>query len=291
MAANEFKAVKRAEGDPMPYEIERGSLHETAAGTLPSIWLPEPVFDAVEGVTSRARVALWPEEMMRFLSPDEEVDDVSLTWLQRCVPLDFGAHCYNVAMRYRAPEDHELRLSAFKAAEVLYRWAAAAGNVVAVANLGYVYGYNRCEGEYWDRALRMLEGDETARAWECPHEEWAYRCYRYAADHGDEESCYKLGDMLRWGRGCEVDEEAALGRYHEAYERSKDTEMPWWGPAALRLGTCYEEGIGCELDRERAHEFYGIARDGLADMVEAGDWFYKRSLGQAEEGFARTAAR
>lgn len=156
-----------------------------------------------------------------------------------------------------------------------------------MVNLGYIYSYDRCENEYWDRTLRIINGDDDAYAWQCPHDEWAYQCFAYAAGCGDAEACYKLGDLLRWGRGCEKDEAAAFRWYREAYEKAKDEDGPWWGPAALRLGTCYEEGIGCEPDFELARMWYGIARAGLAAMVDAGDWYYKRSLKQAEDGLLR----
>ncbi len=77
------------------------------------------------------------------------------------------------------------------------------GNAMADDDLTYVYSYDRCEGNYWDS---VAAGAKSPR----PEErqsiaERAFAHCRVAAESGIAESCYKLGDFLRDGRGCEKD--------------------------------------------------------------------------------------
>ncbi len=115
----------------------------------------------------------------------------------------------------------------------------------------------------------------------------AYECFTYAAEHGEPESCYKVGDMLKHGRGCEVDLEAAKKMYERAFELGKSDDPVLWGAAAFRLGNCYEEGLGCEPDFSRALSWYEKAETGLEIAVKAGNWYYEKSLKGARDGVLR----
>lgn len=273
-----FRDIPQKRCDMPVFEFDFFEVRDTPAGRLPLIWVTVPLYDAAdgEGPLKRDRIDCWPQAHLADADADADI------------PLRYGSWYYNEAMRYQAPDEHELRIEAFQSAEVLYRWAAAAGSVQAVCNLGYIFSYDRCENEYWDRTLRIIEGDDDAYAWECPRDEWAYACYAWAAARGHDEACYKLGDFQKWGRGCGRDEVAALASYQRAYDLSKDSPDGFsWGPAALRLGSCYEEGVGCDPDFEQARHWYGVARAGLSIIVNNGGWYYKRSLKQAEDGAAR----
>lgn len=273
-----FRDIPQRACETPVFEFDFGCFHETSAGILPSIWATVPRYDSTdEEPLERNHIDRWPESIY---AGDYEGEDGSR-------PLEYGSWFYNEAMGYQAPEEHEMRVEAFQSAEVFYRWAAAAGNVQAVVNLGYIYSYDRCEGEYWDRTLRIIQGDDDAYRWMCPRDEWAYACFAYGAKHGNDEACYKLGDFQRKGRGCTKDETAAFRSYQRAYELSKSFGNGSWGPSALRLATCYEEGIGCDPDFEQARSWYGIARAGLSIMVNNGVWYYRRSLNQAEDGAKR----
>lgn len=279
-AAQRLDAPDQAVTEAPIFNIALGPVCETPAGWLPSVCVTVPAYESAEvpGTLERSFIDYWPETTYE----DDDPDDA-----RQGRPLEYGSWFYNEAMKYQAPELHRLRIEAFQAAEVLYRWSAAAGNVQAVVNLGYIYSYDRCEGLYWDRVLRALEGDAAAGAWECPRDEWAYACFAYGAEHGNDEACYKLGDFQKQGRGCLPDEAAAFKSYQRAYELAKTWNNGSWGPSALRLGTCYEEGVGSDPDFEQARHWYGIARAGLSIMVNEGAWHYRRSLKQAEDGAKR----
>lgn len=278
--AAKYRDIPQKRCDMPVFEFDFDGFHETRAGRLPSVWVTVPLYRATDesDPLHRDRIDIWPPDYL---------DEDDATYPDGGVPLKYGSWYYNEAMRYQAPDEHEMRVEAFQAAELLYLWAAAAGSVQAVVNLGYIYSYDRCENGYWARTLRIIEGDDDAYGWECPRDEWAYACYRYGAEHGHAESCYKLGDFLKWGRGCAKDETAALASYRRGYELSKYDGDGYWGPPALRLGACYEEGIGCDPDFEQARHWYGIARAGLSIVVNNGGWYYQRSLKQAEDGAAR----
>ena len=59
------------------------------------------------------------------------------------------------------------------------------------------------------------------------------------------------------------------------------------GPVHLRLGDMYLDGIGTEVDPERALINYNIAEISLFKMVKNGDYMYKKSLQSAIEGQQR----
>ena len=117
--------------------------------------------------------------------------------------LDAGADYYNEAMSCDWRTERRRRVECFQAAEVLYLHASRLGNAMADDDLTYVYSYDRCEGNYWDS---VAAGAKSPR----PEErlsiaERAFAHCRVAAESGIAESCYKLGDFLRDGRGCEKD--------------------------------------------------------------------------------------
>ncbi len=173
-------------------------------------------------------------------------------------------------------DEHDLRVDCFRAAELLYLHAADHGNTVAYANLGYVYSYDRCEGLYWDAK------PETPY----PTEQRAFECYSVAANKGDPESMYKVGDLLLSGRGCEPDAKRAYGLFLQSYELGKG-EPVVWGSAAFRLGQCHEEATGCEQSFELALQWYRLAVTGLDIAVNSGDWFYEKVLAAAKKKVAR----
>lgn len=121
-----------------------------------------------------------------------------------------------------------------------------------------------------------------------PHLEKAVEHYRAAAEAGLAEACYKLGDMLRDGLGCEIDLDEAYQWFTKAYELGKDDAPVIWGSAALRLGRAHEEGEGCEQSFSEAITWYERATTGLSIAVRGGEYWYRGALRRAESGLART---
>lgn len=234
---------------------------------LPSIWVTLPAWDEEGNYLGRDRVELYPP--LSFGPPLDGDGEEALY---------YGSGYYNEAMGYTDPADHDKRVDCFRAAELLYRHAAARDNVMACLNLGYVYSYDRCEGRYWvDPAERAPDGADGQAAY--PREARAFECLAIAADAGIPEACYKLGDMYKHGTGCEPDAVAAHNCYVRALELASSRELPViMGSIALRLGGCYEEGFGCEQSFSRALQMYRDAATALEVAVDGGETWYEKAL-------------
>lgn len=238
----------------------------------PGVWITERVTDGQGKVLGRTYMMVYP-----FEDPDEGGAEA----------MRYGGRYYDEGMGYADPADHRVRIACFQAAELLYLHAAERGNPFAWLCLGYVYSYDRCEGDYF-RDLRHAETKEDyTRAY--PREQRAFECFDKAASHDLAEGCYKLGDMYRDGIGCTPDVRSAFEEYGRAFELGQRDAPVIWGSAALRLGDSAENGFGCVQSFSRAHKWYEKAATGLEIAVRSGDWYYERALARAHAGIKRTA--
>lgn len=238
---------------------------------IPSIWVTRRVFDDAGNCLGRTYIMVYPFE--------EESDP------HGDIALSYGADYYREGMSYSDPEDHETRIQCFQAAEILYLHAAAKGNAIAYANLGYVYSYDRCEGKYFVDHRFSETTEDYHRPY--PREQRAFECFSYAAEHGDAEACYKLGDMYKHGIGCNPNASEAFKWYAKAFELSGRGQPSVWGSAALRLGDAHENALGCEQSFEKALQYYQQAEIGLDIAVRSGDYFYKRVLANVRSAIKR----
>ncbi|MBP3894662.1 MAG: sel1 repeat family protein [Atopobiaceae bacterium] len=204
---------------------------------LPVVWTTVQQHEPTD--TSTGRNCIW-----RYDPADDPDSDQALA---------YGSDYYNEGMSCDPMTEHERRIMCFQAAELLYLHASRKGNPIGDLNLGYVYSYDRCEGRYWNRGAASdapVTAEEIAAALEgrrapFDHEAHAYEHFRKAAEADVAEACYKLGDLLREGRGCDTDMEEAFEWFSRAYALGRDEHPVIWGSAALRLGRAYEEGEGC----------------------------------------------
>lgn len=238
---------------------------------IPYIWITAQVIDEDGNVIGRTYITVYPFEE----EPDPDGD----------IALSYGANYYIEGMSYTDPEDRETRIQCFQAAEILYLHAAAKGNVIAHANLGYVYSYDRCEGRYFVDHRSSETEEDYLRPY--PREQRAFECFSYAAEHGDAEACYKLGDMHKRGTGCNANPLKAFECYAKAFELSSKERPTVWGSSALRLADAYENGLGCEPDLEKALRYYQQAEVGLDVAVRSGEHFYTRTLANARAAIKR----
>lgn len=199
--------------------------------------------------------------------------------------LRYGSGYYQEGMSCDPVFENEKRILCFQAAELLYLHASEKGNVIADCNLGYVYSYDRCEGDYWEKRTTWETEEDYRRPY--PHLEKACEHFRKAAEAGIAEACYKLGDLLRDGRGCDVDFDEAFEWFVRAYDLGKFEAPVVWGSAALRLGRAFEEGEGCIQSFDKALVWYERAATGIDIAVRAGEDWYRGALRRAEKGLAR----
>lgn len=255
---------------PAPvFEIDQ-SWYETDE-PIPRIWVTEPVFDSDGEQCGRTYGMPYPWEG----SPDP---DGSLA-------LNFGADYYREAMSYSDAADRQSRIDCFRTAEILYLHAAARGNVDAHLNLGYIYSYDRCEGHYYVDHRRTEDVEDYMRPY--PREERAFECFSFAAEAGDAEACYKLGDLHKHGTGCEPNADEAFAWYARAFELKDGTPPHIWGSIALRLADAYENGIGCTFDLQKALDWYKKAEAGLDIGVRSGATLYNRTLANVRAAIKR----
>lgn len=216
---------------------------------------------------------------------DESLPETDLDDADGSTALYYGACYYDEGMSYTDSSEHDKRVAYFRAAEALYRRAADRGNAVAFLNLGYVYSYDRCEGHYWRDSTTLEGGEDHGRLY--PREKRAFECFKIAAETGICEACYKLGDMYKYGTGCEPNAVAAFRWYLRASQIAVQETPAILGSIALRLASCHEEGFGCAQDFGRALEWYRCAVVGLDAAVDTGDTWYEKSLAGARAGVKR----
>lgn len=237
---------------------------------LPAIQTTVPLLDENGSYIGRVYDSHYP----RMGNPDPDGD----------LALSLGARYYEEGMEHRSADERETRIECFQAAEILYLHAAAKGNATAYANLGYVYSYDRCEGRYLGNRHDAKENDGSPY----PREKRAFECFSYAAERNDVEACYKLGDMLKRGIGCEADPFEAFAWYRRAYELGENNEQSHiLGSIALRLGDACEHGIGCEADLDKALWWYERAKVALSIGVNSGAHYYAGTLEGAKGSIAR----
>lgn len=149
-----------------------------------------------------------------------------------------------------------------------YELSAANGCVQALSNLGYCY--------YYGRSIPV----DYHKAYEC-----FLKAYLLEGRFMPE-TCYKLGDCFRHGRGVSQDPLLARRLYEEAYDNAwrptvssfKSIDVSWsrrlmGADAAARLGDCYRLGIGGSADLKQAAKYYRIAAAGFKRKIEFGDCF------------------
>lgn len=181
--------------------------------------------------------------------------------------------------------------SDFTKAVKYYEASAAKGCVRALCNLGYCHYYGRNIPVDYEKA---------------------FNCFLKAyilAPYEVTEACYKLGDCFKGGRGVSPDPAVAFELYEQAYRNCRSPDagafkgvLHGWdtrlsgADAALRLGDCHLNGIGCARDAKRAVHFYRIAVAGFKRRVELSDCFAsgllesaKKRLAEAQD--ARTGKR
>ncbi len=235
----------------------------------PDVWISIQAEEPTADYTGR--------NCVQHYTPDKDPDGYHA--------LDLGADYYNEGMSCDPETEHEKRVLCFRAAELLYLHAASKGNTWGDLCLGYVYSYDRCEGAYWEKTLDRKTDEDLATPY--PHLQKAFEHYRVAARADIAEACYKLGDLLRDGRGCEVDLTEAFDWFYRAYQLGKGENPVIWGSAAQRLGWALEEGEGCAQSFEEAQSWYERATTGLGIAVRNGESWYRGTLARAERGLTR----
>ncbi len=201
------------------------------------------------------------------------------------IALSYGADYYREGMSYTDAEDRHARVECFQAAEILYLHAAAKGNVDAYVDLGYIYSYDRCEGHYFVDHRETENVEDYTRPY--PREQRAFECFSYAAEHGDAEACYKLGDLCKRGVGCEADPEKAFAWYTRAFELKDGMPPHVWGSIALRWPTHTRTASAARSTPKRRWSGTRRRKPGLDIGVRSSAHFYTKTLANTRAAIKR----
>lgn len=217
----------------------------------------------------------------------------------------FEASLFNLAVEfYREGMDshdgmsHQRRLGNFKFAELMFIRTAREGEGRAHIYLGNLYERDSCDGDYWGHQDQVVIGDDGYPVRPAPmttemREQFAYHHFALAAADDSAEGCYKLGDMLRDGKGCKRDPVQALAWYRNGYDlAATEGDAINEDRAARRIARLLEEGTGCPQSFEEAYVWYERAVSCLKPSVRTSELageesWHSESLRHAEEGLAR----
>lgn len=136
-----------------------------------------------------------------------------------------------------------------------YTIAANGGCRQAQENLGYCYYYGRdTEVDY----------------------KKAFHYFALGAFDGHICSLYKIGDMYRNGYYVEKNENEAFYIYRRCADTMHSDALPLVGAdVMMRMGDCYFEGIGTEIDYKVALEYYQKAEHLFYERLIEGDFMIK----------------
>ena len=158
----------------------------------------------------------------------------------------------------------------FRKAVDLYDLAAEHGNRQAQENLGYCYYYGRDMDVDYEKAFHY---------------------FALGAFDGHLVSLYKIGDMYFNGYYVKKNEREAFFIYNRCLQMAGEEDTRYVsGPVHLRLGNMCLNGIGTEQDPQQALLHFNIAEIMLLQMVQDGDYMYKKSLRDAIDGQKKARA-
>lgn len=126
------------------------------------------------------------------------------------------------------------------------------GEMYAANSLGYIYYSNRL-GQ--------------------PDYENAFHYFSIAANCGITEAQYKLSDLYRKGHGVKKDLDKAFSLLEPLYDKLlKQYQNGWYecsfADVALRMGYCYEQGLGCPQDLIKAKEYFETAKEAIDKRIQ-----------------------
>ena len=172
-----------------------------------------------------------------------------------------------------------------------YEEEVAEGNADAACDIGSLYYTGRCGEQSYTKAMKYYTisakggcrqaqenlgycyyyGRDTAVDYEK-----AFHYFALGAFDGNIRSLYKIGDMYRNGYYVEKNQQEAFRIYRRCVETMTEFAIPEVGAdVMMRMGDCYFEGIGVEVDNKLAMEYYQKAERMFFDRLEDGDFLIK----------------
>lgn len=159
----------------------------------------------------------------------------------------------------------------YKKAVEYYTIAADGGCRQAQENLGYCFYYGRDIPVDYEKAFHY---------------------FALGAFDGHLRSLYKIGDMYRNGYYVDKNEAEAFYIYMHCVDGLNEDNISYvGGDIMMRVGDCFFNGIGTEVDNKQALKYYQLAEQMFYERLETGDFLikncYKRVLKNQEEARQR----
>lgn len=172
-----------------------------------------------------------------------------------------------------------------------YEEELAGGNADAACDIGSLYYTGRCGEQNYTKALEYYTisakggcrqaqenlgycyyyGRDTAVDYEK-----AFHYFALGAFDGHLRSLYKIGDMYRNGFYVEKNPQEAFHIYSRCVETMTEMAIPQVGAdVMMRMGDCYFEGIGVEVNYMSAMEYYQKAERMFFERLKEGDFLIK----------------
>ena len=276
-------------GDVSKYELKR---IESSPSFMPAwaqndekglmeVTISEPVRNCLNGeYIGREYIDYYPRD---FLMPGENI-------CGPVVALNAAYKFYNEGLECLDEKEKDIRIGCFRSAELLMLHAALygewEGQSFAWLTLGYLYEYDRTEGNLWPMWMDEIPTSYHPVLQMTDHNDRAYACYKLSMEGGNIEGMYKFADCLRWGKGCDIDLNRAFELYSQVREQCQHSAPHILGSCAYRLASCYEDGEGCARDIKKAKEFYERAI--VWFEIEMNDsTLYAKNLERCKKGLAR----
>ncbi len=117
----------------------------------------------------------------------------------------------------------------------------------------------------------------------------AYEYFSVGALAGYYESTYSMGDIFANGLGVKKQPNIANKLYSDVYNATYDDFRQKrfdyeFADAAYRLGLCYMDGIGCEIDHYMAFLYFLQADFAVKKRIETADWYGDELLAENIKG-------
>ena len=259
------------------------TLELSAKTGLPEVAITEAVCDNLSGkYLGREYFDVYPRG---YLLPGE-------SWAGPNVAYKYACIFFNEALYLEDPKFKALKIECARSAELLFlhsafgsRWEKTPATYRQLARL---YMMDLSCGIYW------MAGDGQVAAKTYPKllqissfDERVIYCLKKAIELGDIRAKCLLGDAYFKGIGTRIDLWAAFKCYLETLEKPASCANLTLGIANSRIGVCYEQGFGADLNFEKAKTHFERAIKLLDRALDEGEDFYEFEFVFAQKALER----
>lgn len=197
---------------------------------------------------------------------EDNQDELAVYWTKTAAELGSAeaqwiyGNLYRIGWWSRVPKDMDLAIE-------WYKKSADNGYVPAMGFAGkYILASSAPDTEtlalkYLQMGVENKDGGaacELGKYYKNTNPELAFKNFQLAGEQNHPEGLYELGNALYNGLGTTADLKAAA----QAYEKCADIDLRdiFVGKCALKIADMYENGIGVFMNKDKASDYHGIAK-------------------------------